>query len=552
MTNLLLYQALQQQRQVNANPLLALATSNLQGLAGSNLNLNNLSPLGQQIGGGLVGGTGPGNFLNPLAAINQNLVYPSLTTYLTTSTFTTKMTTTALVTVPLLFGNKPFSTTITRTKTFDVTTSEIKTITSTVTPTLVVPQIKASPVAGDDVSVVVPTAIVGGGGSSKKEEIVVADNTGATNKNEYDAYEDDTQYHNDVQEETRAPSKKIYLRERGSPVDTDQFVSPSKPSKTSSSRGTTTFTNSADKKQRRKTRPTTTTESPPPPQRSPTKYAQKDAEITTKSKSQRQHGSQYQSPAATGQDEYDYYGSYYGNNPTQAPTTREKSKKKTSTAYGQQQPQVQQEQFYNRQYGSSIQEDDSPIEEDPAAVQYSDDYGYYNRRLKRGEQNGDEEEEDDENPRLAREYLLEPSSDGDYSGNYQKYEKCPPIPANTPVTVTLTETRTITKFLKGQISTPTVAQNYAYSPTSTTSSRGFTPSSSGSSRRGGSFSKRNRDSTPAAAETFSNYAAKAQNTATSRSVPTTQEERTTGDPRAQILRRGKTRYNPSQDYEYRG
>ncbi|XP_035701873.1 uncharacterized protein LOC110862947 [Folsomia candida] len=388
LTNLLLYQALQQQRQVNANPLLALATSNLQGLAGSNLNLNNLSPLGQQIGGGLVGGTGPGNFLNPLAAINQNLVYPSLTTYLTTSTFTTKMTTTALVTVPLLFGNKPFSTTITRTKTFDVTTSEIKTITSTVTPTLVVPQIKASPVAGDDVSVVVPTAIVGGGGSSKKEEIVVADNTGATNKNEYDAYEDDTQYHNDVQEETRAPSKKIYLRERGSPVDTDQFVSPSKPSKTSSSRGTTTFTNSADKKQRRKTRPTTTTESPPPPQRSPTKYAQKDAEITTKSKSQRQHGSQYQSPAATGQDEYDYYGSYYGNNPTQAPTTREKSKKKTSTAYGQQQPQVQQEQFYNRQYGSSIQEDDSPIEEDPAAVQYSDDYGYYNRRLKRGSRTG--------------------------------------------------------------------------------------------------------------------------------------------------------------------
>lgn len=480
--------------------------------------------------------TGPGNLLNPLAALNQNLVYPSLQTYVTTSTYVTKMTTTALVTIGLLFGNKPSSTLVTRTKTYDVTTSAVQTLTSTITPTLVTPQIQATPVLSQSDAVIPTPSVVQVGDLGQKK-------VGAKSpeKDVYDVYEDDTQYVNDVVEEKRAPNKKIFLRGT-SPSTTarqeavDQYVSPSKPSKTSS-RGTTTFTSSADKKQRRKSRPTAAaTET----QRSPTtstsnKYSSRDDIIT---KSQRQN-QQYQAP--TPQADYDYYGTAYGS---------AGAKRKSPGSVGQ-------EQFYNRQYGSSIQEDDNPVEDDPAAVQYPDDYSYYNRRLKRGEQNG--EEGDEEYTKLDREYLLEPSSDGDYSGNYQKYEKCPPIPPNNLAqsTVTVTETKTITKFLKGQGHSATPALGINTNLYAGSTSRTFIPSGGLSGSRRGSYKKNPEPEVATTTSSRRGYYTtsapqKSRNRDYTSNAPTSTASSVgiSGDPRAQILRRGKTRYNPSEDYEY--
>ena len=104
LTNLLLYQLLQQQ----SNPLLGGAGNGLLQSGSSGLLNNFLIP----------GGSNPA----------------LLTTYVTTSTVTKKMTSTEVITVPLLFGNKPSPTTITRTKTYQVTSEELVTLTSTITP----------------------------------------------------------------------------------------------------------------------------------------------------------------------------------------------------------------------------------------------------------------------------------------------------------------------------------------------------------------------------------------------------------------------------------
>jgi len=528
LTNLLLYQALQQQRQAaaQANPLLALATSNLQGL-GSSLALNSLP-----LAGGVNPAAAAGGLLNvnPFpAAINQNLIFPAaatLQTYTTTSTYVTKMTTTAIITVPLLFGNKPFSTTITRTKTYDVTTSEVQTKTSTIQPTVVT------------ASAINPTSASGGAASIVKGTV-------ALDKPEYEEYEEDVQYNNDVQEDRRASGKNKY-----SSQDTAEnvHVAETVPAKPSKSRGGNAATSTTQKTRKGFTRQPTTASTPTTTRSQ--KYQKEDSRSST-------HSKRYQSQPV----EEDYYSPSYGSSASSRGSQQQKSSnggkskdKSTGTSDSQ---------FYQRQYGT-IQDDDVPVDEDPAAAQYPDDYSYYTRRLKRGEQFGDEEDEDHyaENTKLDREYLLEPSTDGDYSGNYHKYEKCPPIPANaagTTVTVTATETKTITKFLKGQTASATASVHNNYygngaftsATTGSTGTRTFIPSSnSGTGRSRGSFKSRNQDSDVASSSPYDSRRSFSKST-----TSTTTTERSTspaGDRRAQILRRGKTRYNANQDYEARG
>lgn len=104
LTNLLLYQLLQ--------------------LRGGTLGLSPNVPNAQNLQHSPAAGGIVNNFLFP----------PRLTTYLSTSTITKQLTSTSVVTIPLLFGHKRSPTTITRTKTYEVTSSEIHTITTTIQP----------------------------------------------------------------------------------------------------------------------------------------------------------------------------------------------------------------------------------------------------------------------------------------------------------------------------------------------------------------------------------------------------------------------------------
>jgi hypothetical protein len=522
--------------------LLALATSNLQGL-GSNLNLNSL-PLGSTVGGGVA--PAAAGLLSPFpAAINQNLIFPAAPTlqaYTTTSTYVTRLTTTAVVTVPLLFGNKPFSTTITRTKTYDLTTSEVKTLTSTIQPTVVT------------ASQINPTSV------SDASSNVKPTTSSINNKPEYEEYEEDIQYNNDVQDDRRtaaattttgnAKSKSKYVSQ-----DTAENVGipdavPAKPSK---SRGGTI--SPTQKSRKTFVRQSTTASTPTTGSSSRSQSKKEDASSRKR----------YQAQPV----EEDYYSPSYGSTSNSRGSQQYKSKgSNKDKATG-----TEDSQFYQRQYGT-IQDDDVPVDEDPAAAQYPDEESYYARRLKRGEQFGDDEDDDhySENTKLDREFLLEPSSDGDYSGNYHKYEKCPPIPADaaaTTVTVTSTETKTITKFLKGQTASATASVHNNYYgdggyTSATSSSKTFIPSSGGLSASGrsrGSFKGRNRDSdaaasTVAATSPASKYESRRSYSNRGNAAATTTTEKATspqtGDRRAQILRRGKSRYNSNQDYDARG
>lgn len=466
LTNLLLYQ-LVQQRQQAANPFLSLTNANLQGL-GSNLNLNVANAAG--VAGGLI---------NPFPAINQNLIFPAqtLTTYTTTTTFVTKLTSTALVTIPLLFGNKPVPTTITRTKTYDVTTSEVQTVTSTITPTYVTQTISPTP-ALQTPSVTASSSL------------------------------------NDVDEEAQSlvpqtvPSKKY----QKAPLPEYEDEEPVVNSRVRGGGGLQSkFSKSGSRNSNqsgKRTKPGRSSSSQKPP------VASANSRGSTRDRDYGDQGSRY---GSSGKD--DYYETDY------QPYAGTSATKKGTSNSG----------FSKRKY-ANIYEDPVAVDEDPAAAQYPDDYSYYTRRLKRGEQYGDEGE-----------YQLEPSSDGDFSSNYQKYEKCPPIPkAVEPqtVTVTKTETKTVTKFL-GQ---STLASNLNLNSASRATYE-ETPQPSRKRNR-----TRNRSS-------YSD-----QSTDSSAPAPTTESKPsragTSTDPRAQILLRSRSRYNsnsnansdyqqPSYDY-YRG
>lgn len=452
LTNLLLYQLVQQRQQAAANPFLSLANANLQGL-GSNLNLN--------IANAAVPAAG---LINPFPAINQNLIFPAetLRTYTTTTTYVTKLTTTAVITIPLLFGNKPVPTTITRTKTYDVTTSEVQTLTSTVKPTYVTQVITPTPVSQSPEATSSPSL-------------------------------------NDVDEEAQSlvsasvsPNKK-YQNSKVAPVEyeyEEPITSPRESTTSLSSKlskSTSRISNNSGKRRK-------------PGRSSPSQKSSSNSRTSNRDY-QDQGNSRY---GSTSRDRDDYYETDY--QPYAGTAGTAATKKGTTTNSG----------FSKRKFGN-IYEDDVAVDEDPAAAQYPDDYSYYTRRLKRGEQHGDEGE-----------YQLEPSTDGDFSSNYQKYERCPPIPkaveAQT-VTVTRTETRTVTKFL-GQ---STLASNINLN----SASRANYESPKPSRKR-----NRSRNRTAASADQSAAYTAPVPTTE-SRTVP----RGTTEDSRAQILLRSRSRYN---------
>ncbi|CAL8123613.1 unnamed protein product [Orchesella dallaii] len=483
LTNLLLYQIIQQRQQAATNPFLSLANANLQGL-GSNLNLNVAS--GLPLNSGAVGGS----LINPFPAINQNLIFPAatLTTYTTTSTFVTKLTTTAVLTIPLLFGNKPVPTTITRTKTYDVTTSEVKTLTSTVKPTFVT-------------QVIAPTAAL-------QSPTVTA----SPSLNDVD--EDDTSLVTASVIPKKYQSSKVAVPEYEDeePSTNPRFGSGTLSSKLSKSNARVSAKRRKPARSSQSQKPSSATTSNGRTSNRDRDYQDRDAPAPSR------YGS-------TAKERDDYYETEY-----QPYGTSGKSNSNTNSGG-----------FSKRKYGSIYEDDAVAVDEDPAAAQYPDDYSYYTKRLKRGEQYGDEETND-------REYLLEPSTDGDFSSNYQKVERCPPIPKVVDpetVTVTRTETRTVTKFL-GQ---STLASNINLSG----ASRSFeTPKPARKRTR-----SRNRDRSGTA------VASSDQSAAYSAPAPTSERPTrgTTEDSRAHILSRSRSRYNsnsnnyqqqqPNYDY-YRG
>lgn len=490
LTNLLLYQMIQQRQQAAANPFLPLGNANLQGL-GSNLNLN--------IANGATAGVA--GLINPFPAINQNLIFPAetLRTYTTLTTFVTKMTTTAVLTIPLLFGNKPVPTTITRTKTYEVTTSELQTLTSTVRPTYITQSISPTPVLQNGAVTSSPTL------------------------NDVDE---------DAQSLVSASVSPKHYQKAASPEYEDEEASPNTnpsrfgtvgnigngalhPKLAKNSARLQTNTGGKRRKPGRGASNVTPKASPFTPTA--------NSRITSRDRDyqDQQVPSRY---GGTSRDRDDYYETDYQPYASSGKTN-------TNTRNTHQSQNNNNNGFSKRKY-ANIYEDDVAVDDDPAAAQYPDDYSYYTRRLKRGEQHGEE-------------YQLEPSTDGDFSNNYQKIERCPPIPkaadAQT-VTVTRTETKTVTKFL-GQ---STLASNINLNSASRAGYAGSsninndTPKSSRKRSR-----SRNRSSSQAAEQTYAEYSYNPQPAPTAESR--TSVRSTTEDARAQILLRSRSRYNSNNN-----
>jgi len=97
-----------------------------------------------------------------------------------------------------------------------------------------------------------------------------------------------------------------------------------------------------------------------------------------------------------------------------------------------------------RYYKENFRTESQPPPPQHEDHQYQDEeelspQNYYARRLKR---RGDAAEEEQEDVYLEREYLLEPSFRADASTGFREELKCPP-----PVQITVTQTKTITKFI---------------------------------------------------------------------------------------------------------
>lgn len=357
-------------------------------------------------------------------------------------------------------------TTITRTKTYDVTTSEVQTLTSTVKPTYVTQAIAPTPALQSPVV------------------------TSSPSINDVD---EEAQ---SLVEESVSPKKYATSKTASPEYEDEEPVSNSRTGGTLHSKLSKSSTRTGTAGKRRK--PGRSSQS----QNQKANTATSNTRTSSRDRDYQDQGSRY---GSTQRDRDDYYETDY-----QPYASTASSKKGTTNA-----------SFSKRKYGN-IYEDDVAVDDDPAAAQYPDDYSYYTRRLKRGEQYGDEGE-----------YQLEPSTDGDFSSNYQKYERCPPIPkaveAQT-VTVTRTETRTVTKFL-GQ---STLASNLNGNRASAASYE--TPKSSRKRSR-----SRNR-STSASSDQSAAYTAPAPTTESR-----TSSRGTTEDARAQILLRSRSRYNSNNN-----
>jgi len=499
LTNVLLYQMLQQKQAVQNNPFLSLTTPNIQGLGA----LTNLQ--------------GAGSFIQPFPAINHpNFLLPAnLQTYLTTSTYISQETSTAVLTIPLLFGNKPVPTTITRTKTYNVTSTQVHTLTSTVQPTYIQPtpiiitatptiiaaaaptvQYAPIPEHNYDLDNAEPSEI-----DNDVEESILEEKP----KRERSQYEyiddasivveeryDDQNGRQELAEETEsqkalrlieARRQKGFERRKPKPTSPpvhssrsrNTYREPTKrreqePSKFTRShhRGSLKNKESTTRNSYYRDSLTTTTTSKPKKVRDGGTRRRNYVRTTTNAPTtttttteapvyeydqnyydyyypQAQQKVQYKKQ----EKDYDYsrrQPSWAGSSNQRQPTTPAAASGHRQS-YGGNNANVDYYDDSNRK-ASQQQPQYSPVEQDSYGATYGHgqygDYGYYSgRRLKRGEHQNTEDEYYGRS--INREGLiLEPSSDSDVSGNYPSYEKCPPV---DNIVVTVTETRTITKLV---------------------------------------------------------------------------------------------------------
>ncbi|CAG7832282.1 unnamed protein product [Allacma fusca] len=348
--------------------------------------------------------------IQPLA-INQNLIVPqveTLTTYVTTNTYVTDMTTTALVTIPLLFGNKPVSTTITRTKTYQVTTSEVKTVTTTVRPTQT--QLSSALFTSSDQIDPIPSSSIPEASSAALD---------------------------------LPNSKTNRLLEADELVDMTANRRISTEAPPTSERGTKIARNQRGK--RRKGRP---------PGKIGTDNVHVNLGVKKPENSRRVDSAQYK--ILRDNRERSRTNPQQGSKPFIS-EPRDQRNRYFTGEIPQNPPPVNSGRSSVQEVTNSGRQRALVHDPDPEYVQYPDDYSYYARRLKRGQQRQDENS-DFEDYSLDREYLLEPSFSADFSQSYSPVEKCPPV-SDTVRTVTLTETHTVTKFVNPTSSSPSLRQS---------------------------------------------------------------------------------------------